>query len=151
MWQDWHYASCSENDDEDETPSDPPDYNTIQQHKQMNPKITLNVGGQRHEIMWRQLEKKPLTRLGRLARAKTHEVRTRVFNRIFTTRRNGVKWIHPKLHKDKNSHKLQIMLHLIAYACHNQCLMSWHWVWSTRWTMRPTKHMVWLTWLLWQF
>jgi len=71
--QDWHYASGSENDDEDETPSDPPDYNTIQQHKQMNPKITLNVGGQRHEIMWRQLEKKPLTRLGRLARAKTHE------------------------------------------------------------------------------
>ena len=35
--------------------------------------MTINVGGQRHDIMWRQLEKKPLTRLGRLARASDHD------------------------------------------------------------------------------
>ena len=45
-------------------------------HRAAHPKITLNVGGARHEVMWRLLEKRPLTRLGRIARASTHEVRT---------------------------------------------------------------------------
>lgn len=44
----------------------------ILQHRRANPKVVLNVGGHRHEIMWKQLEKKPLTRLGKLSRAKTH-------------------------------------------------------------------------------
>ena len=46
---------------------------TIVSHRKLHPKVTINVGGHNHEIMWAQLEKKPLTRLGRLARAKTHE------------------------------------------------------------------------------
>ena len=39
----------------------------------MNPKVIINVGGLKHEVMWKLLEKKPLTRLGKLARAKSHE------------------------------------------------------------------------------
>ena len=46
---------------------------TIAQHKIMNPKVIINVGGLRHEVMWKMLETKPLTRLGKLARAKSHE------------------------------------------------------------------------------
>lgn len=49
-----------------------PHSQTILQHRRSNPKVTLNVGGHRHEVMWKQLEKKPLTRLGKLSRAKTH-------------------------------------------------------------------------------
>ena len=48
----------------------PPD---IMQHRRDNPKVSLNVGGHRHEILWKTLERKPLTRLGQLARAKTHK------------------------------------------------------------------------------
>ena len=38
-----------------------------------NPKVIINVGGVKHEVMWRMLEKRPLTRLGMLAKAKTHD------------------------------------------------------------------------------
>ena len=31
------------------------------------------MGGARHEVMWSVLERRPLTRLGMLAKAKTHE------------------------------------------------------------------------------
>ena len=69
--EDWLYAVDGD-EDVQAGQEDIPDSNTISQHRKLNPKVTLNVGGQRHEIMWRQLEKRPLTRLGRLARAKTH-------------------------------------------------------------------------------
>ena len=46
---------------------------TIAQHKIRNPKVIINVGGLKHEVMWKLLEKKPLTRLGKLARARSHE------------------------------------------------------------------------------
>ena len=45
----------------------------IANHKLMHPKVIINVGGLKHEVMWKLLERKPLTRLGKLARAKTHE------------------------------------------------------------------------------
>ena len=64
----WHYTL----DTEEDTDSHPHSI-TILQHRLANPKVTLNVGGHKHEVMWRQLEKKPLTRLGKLSRAKTHK------------------------------------------------------------------------------
>ena len=39
----------------------------------MNPKVIINVGGLKHEVMWKIMERRPLTRLGKLARAKSHE------------------------------------------------------------------------------
>ena len=35
--------------------------------------MIINVGGMRHEAMWSLLERRPLTRLGMLAKARTHE------------------------------------------------------------------------------
>ena len=45
----------------------------IVRHKLNNPKVTLNVGGERHEVMWTLLQKHHTTRLGRLTRAFTEE------------------------------------------------------------------------------
>ena len=39
----------------------------------LRPKVTLNVGGVRHEVMWKMLERKPRSRLGKLCLAFTHE------------------------------------------------------------------------------
>ena len=36
-------------------------------------RVTLNVGGERHDALWTTLEKKPRSRLGKLALAFTHE------------------------------------------------------------------------------
>ena len=36
-------------------------------------KVTLNVGGEKYDVLWSTLEKKPRTRLGKLAMALTHE------------------------------------------------------------------------------
>ena len=36
-------------------------------------KVTLNVGGKKHDILWSTLATKPKTRLGKLAMALTHE------------------------------------------------------------------------------
>ena len=45
----------------------------IVRHKLNNPKVTLNVGGERHEVMWTLLQKHHTTRLGKLTRAFTRE------------------------------------------------------------------------------
>ena len=52
---------------------EPPDPAAIARQKKQNPKIVINVGGVKHEIMWKMLEKRPLTRLGMLSKARTHE------------------------------------------------------------------------------
>ena len=39
----------------------------------INRRVTLNVGGVRHEVMWAMLEQVPRSRLGKLATAGTHE------------------------------------------------------------------------------
>jgi len=53
--------------------SDPiPDKFLIIKSRQMNKRVALNVGGVRHEVMWRMLEQIPNSRLGKLARATEH-------------------------------------------------------------------------------
>ena len=69
--QDWQYSPRS-NSPQD-FPDQEPDMAAIAQHRINHPKVIINVGGLRHEVMWKMLETKPLTRLGRLARAKSHE------------------------------------------------------------------------------
>ena len=44
----------------------------ISKSRQLNKRVTLNVGGMRHEVLWRMLEQLPDSRLGLLARATTH-------------------------------------------------------------------------------
>ena len=50
-----------------------PDPFIISKSRQLNKRVTLNVGGVRHEVLWRMLEQLPSSRLGLLARAATHE------------------------------------------------------------------------------
>ena len=45
----------------------------ISKSRQLNKRVTLNVGGVRHEVLWRMLEQLPDSRLGLLARATTHQ------------------------------------------------------------------------------
>ena len=45
----------------------------IEKHRVKNPKVVINIGGEKHEVMWTLLEKRPLTRLGMLAKARNHE------------------------------------------------------------------------------
>ena len=52
---------------------EPPDPAAIARHRKQYPKVVINIGGVKHEVMWRMLEKRPLTRLGMLAKARTHE------------------------------------------------------------------------------
>ncbi len=54
--------------------SHPPDNFIISKSRQLNKRVTLNVGGVRHEVMWKMLEGIPRSRLGRLAaQGTTHE------------------------------------------------------------------------------
>ena len=47
-------------------PSAEPSTEAIEAHRLKYPKVIINVGGVRHEVMWRLLELRPLTRLGML-------------------------------------------------------------------------------------
>ncbi|XP_023325831.1 potassium voltage-gated channel protein Shab [Eurytemora carolleeae] len=50
-----------------------PDPFIIQKSRQLNRRVTLNVGGVRHEVMWNMLEQVPRSRLGKLVQATTHD------------------------------------------------------------------------------
>ena len=50
-----------------------PDPFIISKSRQLNKRVTLNVGGVRHEVLWRMLEQLPASRLGLLASASTHD------------------------------------------------------------------------------
>ena len=45
----------------------PPDPFIIQRSREINPRVTLNVGGERHDVMWRSLKNVPKSRLWKLA------------------------------------------------------------------------------------
>ncbi|XP_023339856.1 potassium voltage-gated channel protein Shab [Eurytemora carolleeae] len=50
-----------------------PDPFIIAKSKLLNRRVTLNVGGIRHEVMWKMLRQIPMSRLGLLAKAPTHD------------------------------------------------------------------------------
>jgi hypothetical protein len=45
----------------------PPDPFIIRKSREINPRVTLNVGGERHDVMWRSLKTIPKSRLYKLA------------------------------------------------------------------------------------
>ena len=56
------------------TISDKPEPIHIIKSKMMNKRVIINVGGERHEVLWKTLEQMPQTRLGKLASATSDEM-----------------------------------------------------------------------------
>lgn len=50
-----------------------PDPFIISKSRILNKRVTLNVGGVRHEVLWKMLEQIPNSRLGLLSKARTHQ------------------------------------------------------------------------------